>query len=114
MNTSGNNIIRPLILLTGILLFFGSCSTQKNSAATRGYHQMCTEYNVGFNAKSAYTEGIKNINNALEDDYTQLLPVFPISNEKVRNVASGQMDRTIEKCRKAIKKHSITKKPKKN
>lgn len=114
MNTSVNNIIRPLILLTGILLFFGSCSTQKNTAATRGYHQMCTEYNVGFNAKSAYTEGIKNINNALEDDYTQLLPVFPISNEKVRNVASGQMDRTIEKCRKAIKKHSITKKPKKN
>lgn len=114
MNTKKRNTIYTIIALTAIVYFFASCSTQKNTAATRGYHQMCTEYNVGFNAKNAYIEGIKNINNSLEDDYTQLLPIFPISNEKVRTVASGQMDRTIEKCRKAIKKHSITKKPKKN
>ncbi|MGM9795686.1 MAG: hypothetical protein ACI3ZZ_05675, partial [Candidatus Aphodosoma sp.] len=89
MNTKKRNSIYTIIALTAMVYFFASCSTQKNTAATRGYHQMCTEYNVGFNAKNAYTEGIKNINNSLEDDYTQLLPIFPISNEKVRTVASG-------------------------
>lgn len=114
MNNNKKYNILFLISLSAIMLGFASCSTQKNTSLNRGYHQMCTKYNVGFNAKASYTEGIKNINKSLQDDYTQLLPIFPISNENVRSVASGNMDRTIEKCRKAIKKHSITKKPKKN
>lgn len=95
-----------------VLIVSTSCSTQKNTASTRAYHQMCTRYNVGFNAKNSYIEGHKAINSNNQDDFTQRLNMFPISGGKNVGAASSQMERTIEKCRKAIKKHSITKKPK--
>lgn len=95
-----------------MIILLGSCSTKKNTASTRAYHEMCTRYNVEFNAKNSYTEGQKIINDANKDDFTDLINLFPVTNSK--GGAAAQMDRTIEKCRKAIKKHSITKKPKKD
>lgn len=73
---------------------------------------MCTRYNVEFNAKNSYIEGQKIINDANKDDFTTLINLFPITNSG--GGAVSQMERTIEKCRKAIKKHSITKKPKRD
>lgn len=98
-------------LIVAVALLSG-CSTKKNTASTRAYHEMCTRYNVGFNAKNAYIEGQKIINDANKDDFTTLINLFPVTNSG--GGAASQMERTIEKCRKAIKKHSITKRPKRN
>ena len=74
------------------------------------------------------------MNEGYTDDYTQLLPMYPISNiykdkdalllaeeKQIENssdiiknqttAAAGSWDYTIEKCQKAIKLHSITQKP---
>lgn len=106
--------MKRLIYIFAILLIITGCSTQKNTKATRGFHEMCTKYNVGFNAENAYIEGQKAINKGVKDDFTQLIEMYPISYKDNQTVASSQMERTIEKCRKAIKKHSITKKPERN
>ena len=106
--------MKKLIYIFVILLIITGCSTQKNTGATRGFHQMCTKYNVGFNAKNSYIEGQKAIDKGAKDDFTQLIEMYPISYKENQTVASSQMDRAIEKCRKAIKKHSITKKPERN
>lgn len=99
----------PILIST---LLLSGCSTKKNTASTRAYHEMCTRYNVEFNARNAYIEGMKVINDGNKDDFTQLINMFPVSNSG--GGTASQMDRTIEKCRKAIKKHSITKKPKRD
>ena len=105
--------MRTLVPLTLILLVgLTACSTKKNTASTRAYHEMCTRYNVGFNAKNSFIEGEKSINDNNNDDFTKLINMYPITNSG--GGAASQMDRTIEKCRKAIKKHSITKKPAKD
>lgn len=106
--------MKKLLYIFVILLIITGCSTQKNTKASRAYHQMCTDYNVGFNAENAYIEGQKEINKSAKDDFTQLIEMYPISYKENQTVATSQMERTIEKCRKAIKKHSITKKPKRN
>lgn len=106
--------MKRLIYIFVILLIITGCSTQKNTGASRAYHQMCTDYNVGFNAKNAYIEGQKAIDKGAKDDFTQLIEMYSISYKENQTVASSQMDRAIEKCRKAIKKHSITKKPERN
>lgn len=106
--------MKKLLYIFVILLIVSGCSTQKNTKASRAYHQMCTDYNVGFNAENAYIEGQKEINKSAKDDFTQLIEMYPISYKENQTVASSQMDRAIEKCRKAIKKHSITKKPERN
>ncbi len=73
-----------------------------------------TRYNVSFNGKESYKEGIAAIYAANVDDYSKLIPIYPISNHANTSVATSQMDRAIEKANKAIKTHSIKKKPKKN
>ena len=45
--------MKRLIYILAILLIITGCSTQKNTKATRGFHEMCTDYNVGFNAENA-------------------------------------------------------------
>lgn len=100
-----------LLYLSGVLLL-SSCSTQKNTGATRFYHQTKTKYNIEFNGKIAYEEGLKQIADSHEDNYGELLPLYPVSDHKAAESAAGKMDRTIEKCRKCIKLHSIKVKPK--
>ncbi len=105
-------ISKYIILCIGTLLLLASCSTQKNTGLTRAYHQMKTKYNIQYNGQIAYDDGMEAINKANADDFTNLIPLYPISNHKTADAAKGSMDRTIEKCRKCIKLHSIKKKPK--
>ena len=97
-----------------ILLACSACSTQKNTWATRFFHSTTTQYNVHFNGKESYNKGIEKITENNVDDFAKVLPMFPISNAENASVATSEMKRTIEKCRKSIKLHSIKKKPQKN
>ena len=91
-----------------------SCSTQKNTRATRSFHQTKVKYNILYNGNVAYEEGLKAIRDANTDDYSRVLYLYPVSNHKAAQSASSQMDKTIEKCRKSIKLHSIKSKPKRD
>ncbi len=96
------------------VLMLEACSTKKNTPAARSYHETTIKYNIYFNASISYLEGLELIEKGNVDDYSRVLPMFVISNKENQTKATTQMDRVIEKCRKAIKKHSITKKPKRD
>lgn len=100
-------IIAPLIL---VVLLVG-CSTKENTASTRFWQSFTTKYNTYYNGHEAYKEGLQSKENTNKDNYTKLLPVFLVGNEASRNAGSGQFDVTIEKCEKAIRTHSIKRKP---
>ncbi|MGN0227809.1 MAG: tetratricopeptide repeat protein [Paludibacteraceae bacterium] len=91
-----------------------SCSTQKNTWASRSFHQTKVKYNILHNGNIAYEEGLKAIRDANTDDYSQVLYLYPVSNHTAAEASAAQMDKTIEKCRKCIKLHSIKSKPKRN
>ena len=97
-----------------IVLLTVSCSTQKNTWATRSFHQTKVKYNILYNGNIAYDEGLKAIRDANTDDYSRVLYLYPVSNHQAAESAASQMDKTIEKCRKCIKLHSIKAKPKRN
>ncbi|MGC3978500.1 MAG: hypothetical protein QM751_09910 [Paludibacteraceae bacterium] len=99
------------LLLTFVLT---GCSTQKNTWLSRTYHDTTTRFNVFFNGSESYKEGIKSITKANNDDYSQVLTMYPSSHHENLSTASSNMTRSIEKSRKAIKLHSIKKKPNKN
>lgn len=96
------------------MMILCSCSTQKNTRATRSFHQTKVKYNILYNGNVAYEEGLKAIRNANTDDYSRVLNLYPVSNHQAVSAASSQMDKTIEKCRKCIKLHSIKSKPKRD
>ena len=100
-----------IITLAVVVVFAFACSTKKNTWGSRTYQSFATKYNVKFNAQTQFDEGVKSFKTNHKDDYTVLLPMFPVVNKETGGAVSGQMNTTIEKCRKAIKLHSIRKKP---
>jgi len=79
---------------------------------SRNYHALTTHYNVYFNGKESLKTGLKKIKTNTENNYTQLLPIFEYQDKQSRASSFGDMDRVINKANKAIKIHSITRKPK--
>jgi tetratricopeptide (TPR) repeat protein len=67
-----------------------------------------------FNAQTNYDKGMGELQKMQQDDYSNILPMYPISNHANGQAVESTMDIVIEKCRKAIKLHSIQKKPQKN
>jgi tetratricopeptide (TPR) repeat protein len=127
--------MQRLLWLAIVLLVFCSCANKRNTATNRFLHSFNTRYNVYFNASENYAKALKTMNEGYTDDFTQLIPMFPVSliykdkeslllteqkdMEKASGViknqttaAQGSWDYSIEKCQKAIKLHSITEKPK--
>lgn len=47
-----------------------------------------------------------------EDDYTDILPIYVYPNQQTRDAIKSNLERSIEKCTKLIKLHSIKVKPK--
>ena len=97
-----------------LLLLLGACSVKKNTWMSRTYHSTTTKFNIFFNGSESYKEGMTNIAKGGKDDYSRIIPMYAVSNHDALSSATGNMDRAIEKSRKAIKLHSIKKKPNKN
>lgn len=93
------------------LMIIVGCSTKKNTAGVRFYHSFTTRFNVYFNGNEAYKEGFKAIEDGNKDSYQEILPLYPIGNKKTVGIGASNFDRAIEKSQKAIKLHSIKKKP---
>lgn len=91
---------------------FVSCSTQKNTAGTRFWHSFNAQYNTLYNGQMSYADGVLAQDKGHQDNYTQLLPVFIMADKKTAAMGKSQFDATITKCQKAIKVHSIKRKPK--
>ena len=62
-----------------VAVLAASCSTQKNTRASRAYHAMKVNYNIYFNGYTAFEEGLQDIARANKDDYTQVLNLYPVS-----------------------------------
>lgn len=100
------------IILVFALVFAAGCSTEKNTATSRAYHNLTAHYNVYFNGKESLRAGVDKINNSVEDDFSKVLPLYKSSNPATAAVATADMDNAIMKGSKLIQSHSITNKPK--
>lgn len=103
--------MKKIIALLILVVLLVGCSTKENTASTRFWQSFTTKYNTYYNGHEAYKEGLQSKENTNKDNYTKLLPVFLVGNEATRSAGSGQFDVTIEKCEKAIRTHSIKRKP---
>ncbi len=90
---------------------FFSCSTEKNTAVSRFYHNTTAYFNIYFNGYESFNNGINTVKETPED-YTQLIPVYKAERKDLQTAVSSDMDNAIKKAVKMIKMHSITVKPK--
>lgn len=100
------------ILAIFAMLLLWSCSTKKNTKASRFYHAFTTRYNIYFNGKEAFDEALRSQQDGYKENYSDMIYMYPISAQpKDKAEPGGPFDRTIEKSNKAIKLHSIMAKP---
>ena len=90
-----------------------SCSTQKNTGATRFYHAATARFNTMYNGRVAFDEGMEAQTRGHKDDYTSLLPMYVVADKQTASLGKSNFETAITKSEKAIKKHSIKRKPKK-
>ncbi len=98
--------------LSVLVLFSVRCSTEKNTRMSRAYHNVTSQYNVYFNANESLKDGIENIEEKVEDDFTRILPVYKASDPSAARLVKSDMETAILKASKLIEIHSITDKPK--
>ena len=102
--------LRCVVVVVASMLLFG-CSTKKNTSGTRFYHSVTARFNTMYNGQVAFGEGVEAQYKGHKDDYTRLLPMFISTNKTTANLGRSNFETAITKCEKAIKVHSIKKRP---
>ncbi|MDR1004841.1 MAG: metal ABC transporter permease [Prevotellaceae bacterium] len=100
-----------LSCLLALLLAVTSCSTRRNTAGSRFYHALTTRYNVYFNGNEAYKAGRLAQIAGNRDNYPEMIPLDPIGNEATVPIGAADYQRAVEKAQKAIRLHSIRRRP---
>ena len=94
-----------------LLALLVSCTTKKNTSATRAYHALTAHYNTLYNGQVAYLEGSEAQNKGHKDNFNEILPMYICTNKSTAGMGKSNFETAITKCEKAIKVHSIKKRP---
>ena len=100
-----------LIAVVALVTLLASCSTEKNTSRSRWWHSFNARYNTYYNGSVAYIDASLEKENGNKDNFTEMIPMYTVGNKKSRELGKANYDKAIEKCEKAIKLHSITKRP---
>lgn len=87
------------------------CSTEKNTAQTRWWHSFHAKYNTYYNGTVAYIDGSLEKEQGNVDNFTEMLPLYTVGNKNSRELGKSNYERAIEKSQKAIRRHSIKRRP---
>ena len=61
-----------------IVSLFWSCSTKKNTKASRFYHAFNSRYNIYFNGKTSFDEALLSMQNGYKESYSDMILMYPI------------------------------------
>ena len=103
---------KNILIIVAVAVAIVSCSTQKNTAGSRFWHSFNARYNTYYNGQVAFTEGNLEKEKNNKDNYTELIPLYPVGNKASRGIGKSNYQRTVEKMEKAIQRHSIKEKGK--
>lgn len=102
----------PFVFIVSVIVsVLSACSTQKNTSASRFWHSFTAKYNTYYNGSQAYIEGSLAKENGNKDNYTEQIPLYTVGNKESRQLGKGNFETAITKAQKAIKQHSIKKRP---
>lgn len=88
-----------------------SCSTKKNTPLTRFWHSFTAKYNTMYNGQVAFETGVDAQMSGHKDDYTQMLPMYECQKKETQSLGASNYETAILKSEKAIKVHSIKRRP---
>lgn len=79
--------IHKIAVFLFLFITIYSCGPKKDTILRRNYQALTTQYNVLFNGKEAFKQGLDELNSKYNDDWFQRLPIEPIAFEEDKIVA---------------------------
>lgn len=98
------------LLIALVFLGLSSCATKKKksdklSLAGRTYHNLTSHYNGYFNANELYKQSIRSLNEGYQDNYNQILELYPsVATDQEKSV-DGDIETAIQKTSIVVKLH---------
>lgn len=96
-----------------LITFMVSCSTEKDAALNRGYHNMTARFNGYYNAGVVIETALTGYRGTYVDEYYRIIPLEVYPTEKDAPGLFPEMDKAIEKCERVILRHSMPSQQKK-
>ena len=95
-----------MVLVVALVATMGFAQN-KNTAKSRFWHAFHARYNTYYNGHMAFLDGNLEKEKAHKDNFTELLPLYPVGNKLSRDIGKAHYERTVEKMEKAIQRHTI-------
>ena len=97
------------ILFLGLVMIalLQACSVNNNKLSNRFYHNLSAHYNGYWNGKESYNEGLRLLKSRLQNNYSEILPVFNYGNEQDAIALAPYMERAVQKASVVIQRHSM-------
>ena len=95
-----------LVLVVALVATTGFAQN-KNTPKSRFWHAFNARYNTYYNGHMAFLDGNLDKEKGHKDNYTELLPLYPVGNKQSRDIGKSHYERTVEKMEKAIQRHTI-------
>lgn len=102
-------ILRYLLLSCTFCLGLSSCSSQKETVASRGMQNLTAHYNILYNAKVLINESEQNIQLAYADNYDRVISVYKEPNESISQSELKKLDDAILKANTIANQKSLSK-----
>lgn len=111
MNEKARKQIGLFLAAVLVVALAAGCSTAKNNARTRWWQSFTARYNTYYNGSLAYIDGSLEKETGNKDNYTEIIPLYTVGNKDSKELGKSNFDRAILKAQKAIRLHSIKRRP---
>ena len=99
------SILIAIALYTGLV----SCSAEKNNVVSVSYHNTTARYNAYFIARERIREIETSIKESQDNNYDEILNVYPPLDSQISITYSSQIEDCIKKASIAIQNHPNSK-----
>ncbi|MDE0979563.1 MAG: hypothetical protein OSA78_06190 [Flavobacteriales bacterium] len=107
MNKSKQFFFFPFVVAL-IALSLSGCSNTRDGVMYRVYHNTNARFNGYFYAMEAMDEADVTLREGYEENWDEILPVFPPVDESTAQQVYPLMERAIEKCTNVVDKHTMS------
>lgn len=91
------------------VLFFQSCSVEKNTLSSKAYHNLASHYNGFFYAKEELTKIEQSYFKSMKDDYNRVLRLYPKLDSTKSKEYEKELKEIVKMASLAIQRHANSK-----